>query len=137
MKKSYEGVNKYFILFSNIIPVKGAVRSLLCDLQLANYNYIPNDLQSILSNEMKSMKLVDLFNLYGDENKDVLNEYLDFLLSHEFGVLEDSIEQFPDLSLEWDYPGQISNAIIDLTSDSFKAFDYSRIFRDLSEMNCE
>ena len=53
---------KYFKLYANCIPVKGASRSIICDIQRIRYHFITNDLFDILLNKA-SWQLKDIFDL--------------------------------------------------------------------------
>ncbi|MGJ8665179.1 MAG: grasp-with-spasm system SPASM domain peptide maturase [Patiriisocius sp.] len=125
----------YFILYSNCVPVKGAIRSVICDLQIGKYFYIPNDL-FILLKESKRMKLNDLIEQYGVNNSEIINEYLEYLLENNLGFIDSEPELFPAMNLEWDYPSKVTNAIFDVNEKSLIKVNYKKAFRELSELNC-
>jgi SPASM domain peptide maturase of grasp-with-spasm system len=124
----------YFSLYANCIPVKGASRSILCDLQLNRYRFIPNLLYDILidnrgqtvSNIKKSYK--------GQYNKGI-DLFFNLLTEENFGFYSDSIENFPKLGLSWESPLKITNAIIDIGETS--SYDHMKAIKQLNKINCE
>jgi len=128
--------NDFFILYANCIPTKGASRSLISDLQRHSYFYIPNDLFDILE-LAKKMTLGEIYSHYTEENKTALDEYFDFLIQNNLGLIDDERDVFPDLSLEWDAPSEITNSIIDISESKYATIDYEKLLGDLSHLNCE
>ena len=61
--------------------VKGAAQSVVYDLQRKIYEYIPNALHDILI-EYNGKTIQDIVDEYGEENKEVLVEYFEYLLQH-------------------------------------------------------
>ena len=107
---------KIFKLYSNCIPVKGIVRSTICDLQKGKFHLIPNDLLNILET-YENKPLGNIYDDYGLENKEALDQYFKFLIDSELGFFmdeNDSSEEFPALDMTWHFPGKISNAIIEV-----------------------
>ncbi|MEX0596875.1 MAG: hypothetical protein WD512_10280, partial [Candidatus Paceibacterota bacterium] len=84
----------YFLLFSNCVPVKGYARSIICDLQLSKYYFIPNDLYDILLRS-KKQKVGNFYEEYGIENVKVLDEYFEFLINNNVGILDNEPNVFP------------------------------------------
>lgn len=125
----------YFILHANCIPVKGASRSLISDLQRGRFFYIPNDLYDILTT-IKQNRLEDIYNFYGESNHDILDEYINFLLEKDLGFIDDEPEGFIDLDMEWDFPAQVTNSIIDIEESNIGLVDYRKVFDELSRLNC-
>ena len=85
---------KYFRLFACCIPVKGAVRSIICDLQRNTYCDIPISLYQILTVH-KDDSFEELVEIYEDE--ETLGEYFQFLKVNEFGFWTTHPEWFPEL----------------------------------------
>jgi SPASM domain peptide maturase of grasp-with-spasm system len=127
--------NDYFILYANCIATKGFGRSIVSDLQRAEYHYIPNDLFEILE-LTKTKTLSEIYSLYSEDNQDILNEYFDFLIKKNLGFIDDERNVFPDLSLEWDAPSVITNSIIDVDDAYIDELNYDKVFQDLSSLNC-
>src|SRR5450432_1837942 len=107
----------YFSMYSNCVPVKGAQRSIIYDLQRAKFDFIPNDLFNLIE-RFNGQRIELAYDYYGAETYDVLDEYFEFLVESDYILLfpeKMMLEQFPKLQLQWDFPSIISNAIIDLT----------------------
>lgn len=126
----------YFKVFSNCIPVKGFRRSLICDLQKNKFDFIPNELFNILQTKEGST-IDELIREYGKENRQIINEYFEFLTEKEYIFWCEDKEElsfFPTLNMQWDAPSIISNAIIDILDIEFYNFD--SIFAQLEELGC-
>jgi SPASM domain peptide maturase of grasp-with-spasm system len=127
--------SQVFKLFADCIPVKGFRRSAIYDLGRREYKFIPNILYEIIKEwEGKSIEAVK--NHYSG-NEETIDEYFDFLLENEyiFWCDEQEVSNFPPLNLTWDYPGKISNAIIQLHAES--ALDINAIIAELSGLGCK
>jgi SPASM domain peptide maturase of grasp-with-spasm system len=126
----------FFRLFANCIPVKGARRSIICDLQRHTYSFIPNDLFEILQ-ECKGSTYYELRNRFKGGDLVVFDEYFEFLVSHEYGFWCDNteLELFPDLKLVYEAPSIITNAIIDVSERSIH--NYNIIFKQLDDLGCK
>ncbi|MFA6152462.1 MAG: grasp-with-spasm system SPASM domain peptide maturase [Chitinophagaceae bacterium] len=103
-------------LFSCCVLTKGTQRSLICDLQRNKFHFIPNSLYELLdSPEIDFQILIDQ---QEDEiNKMILKEYESFLLDNELLFTDDNLDLFPPLSLKWESPFTIQNAIIEIGKD--------------------
>lgn len=125
----------YFTLFANCVPVKGASRSIICDLQKGGYYYIPNDLYHLLLG-IKGKRVEEIYSLYDSSEWPILDEYFDFLHEKKLGFFDLEEDNFPSLNMEWDFPATISNAILDLDETTFKAIDYKKFFDELCILGC-
>lgn len=127
--------NSHFKLFAHCIPVKGAKRSVICDLQRRRIEFLPNSLYDLLT-EHKLDSIGTIKQQYGTENEAVIEEYFQFLVQKEFLFLcdQDELQCFPDLDLSWEVPNQIENAIIDAKPES--QHDYASIFHQLEDLGC-
>ncbi|MDR2064575.1 MAG: grasp-with-spasm system SPASM domain peptide maturase [Prevotellaceae bacterium] len=123
-----------FKLFSDCIPVKGFMQSIIYDLGRNKYTIIPNDLHEILT-KFDGQTLSSIKDYYTG-NDLVINEYFNFLYEQEyiFWCNKKDIVNFPLLVFEWDYPGYISNAIIILYNNS--NFNFKTIISELSYLGC-
>ena len=119
---------------ANCIPVKGAVRSVICDLQRNNLEFIPNDLYDILLKyNGKSIQYIK--KVYENKYDDIIDEYFDFLLEKEFIFFTDTPALFPGLSRRWSEPTRITNAIIDIGQE--KKYDIFQVLSQLSNLQCK
>ncbi|MDR0803254.1 grasp-with-spasm system SPASM domain peptide maturase [Fluviicola sp.] len=80
-------VNKsYLMLYPNIIPVQGFNRSVLMDLYIGNYLFIPNYLcDFLLKNKNEKLRKSDFLNLaQSDEDKHKITELLNYLIEQDY-----------------------------------------------------
>lgn len=128
--------DKYFKTYANCIPVKGASRSLICDVQRGSYDFITNDLYDILLDQSNA-PIKDILSFYGDENEEVLLEYFDFLHSREYIFFCDphELDLFPDLDLSWHSPSLVTNAIIDV-GINFQ-HNFVKLFKEIEALGCK
>ena len=123
-----------FSLFACCLPVQGARRSLVCDLQRQSFQFIPNGLYEILT-EHAGKTAAGIKAAYDHEYDEEIDEYFEFLLGHEFGFWCADPERFPALDLTWEAPERITNAILDV--DRRSDHDYAKIFRELDDLGCK
>ena len=74
-----------FQIFSNCKIVKGFNTSIIYDLQRQKYELIPNDLYEIIIQLNQKVTIDKLLIDYGIENKSTINDYLEHLISEEYG----------------------------------------------------
>ena len=65
----------------------------------------------------------------------VIEEYFDFLIEKDYIFFTDYPEFYPPINLGWDYPAQISNAIIDIVD--FKIVQIAHILSQLDKLGCK
>ena len=123
-----------FQLHANCLPVRGARRSVVCDVQRGRYSFIPNQLYTILV-DLKGRTLGQIKAAYENSHDAVIDSYFEFLLQKEYGFYSDEPDAFPGLDLSWDDPALITNAIIEI--DSGSSHDYGAIFKELRELRCQ
>lgn len=121
-------------LFANCIPVRGARRSLLCDLQTGRLKLIPNSLYELLT-EHKDRTVCEVKAAYDHKYDGDIDEYYQFLISHGWGFWCEEPEAFPDLAMDYDIPELITHAIID--SDAGSDHDYIGIIDQLEDLGCK
>lgn len=122
-------------LYENCVLVKGAKRSLICDLQNEVSYYVPNDIAEAVE-ALKHHPIEETISkMLVPDN--ILTRTVEFVLSNKLGhvLAKKAIASFPPLSLEWDYPAEITNCIIDLNRKS--DFDFHRIFLELEGLGCQ
>lgn len=123
----------FFKLFANCIPVKGAARGVICDLQRNDVTPVPNDLCDILI-EFDNKSVMEIQAAYDPSVHDTLAQYFRFLEEKEYGFWTDEPFSFPPLDLAWKSPYTITNAIIDV--DEHSCHPYPRIISQLSDLGC-
>jgi len=127
--------DNFIKLYSNCIIVNGKKRSLLCDLQKEKSYYVPNELHEI-STWFDQVSIEEIKKKCNSERINVIEGYIEFLITNEFAFYcsNNELEFFPKLSMEWDFPAQISNAVLDIDKQS--KFDFHNVFLQLEAMGC-
>lgn len=120
-------------IFANCLPVKGAMRSIIYDLQRQKYDFISNSLADMLL-QYDGKTLEEIKSAYNNQYNDIIDEYVEFLISKEYAFFTHQPELYPELSLYWDEPSTITNAII---CDRNSKHPYGDIFKQLDALNCK
>ncbi|RZL50808.1 MAG: grasp-with-spasm system SPASM domain peptide maturase [Pedobacter sp.] len=104
----------YFNLYSNILLTKGANRMLISDLQRRQSEIQSLELHDILE-EFKTNSVEEVLAFYDDASKEMVQEYLDFLLDREYGFITagDWDRNFAPLSLDFIDYKTISNLFME------------------------
>ncbi|WP_346881339.1 grasp-with-spasm system SPASM domain peptide maturase [uncultured Algibacter sp.] len=125
----------YYKIYEGCKPVEGAKRAVICDLERKSAILITKDLFSILRDN-KLNSIGEIKSLYGKDNENTIQEYFDFLIENEIIHLceKDELDLFPEVSLKWEIPSIISNAIIDYDKES--TFSFEDIFMQLNSLGC-
>lgn len=110
---------KYFQTFTNCLLVKGVKRSLVCDAQRQESDFIPNDMVEILEKLNAKISIETLISEYGKENENIIVEYLQYLDEKEYGFFCELEEfaRFPTIDKEFFAPAYITNVVIELTKE--------------------
>lgn len=105
----------YFNLFSDIFITKGATRILISDLQRNTSELYSLELYDLI-NELKIHSIEDILKNYDDESKELVQEYIDYLLEEEYGFLSknDWNKNFSPLDTEYNDYNHISDMFIEL-----------------------
>jgi SPASM domain peptide maturase of grasp-with-spasm system len=131
-----ERPGEVFALFACCVPVRGARRSVVCDLQRQSFRFIPNGLYEILT-ERRGKTVAEIKQAYDHEYDEEIDEYFDFLEREEFGFWcrEGDAESFPRLDLGWEAPERITHAIVDV--DERSDHDFAKILAELDDLGCK
>jgi len=132
-KAGRKQMKKTFRLYANCLPVCGARRSVICDVQRQRYSFIPNQLYKILM-DLQGRTVDEIKAVYGYSHDSVIDSYFEFLLSNGYGFYSDDPAAFPALDLSWDHPAVITNAIVDV--DAGSSHDYAALFKELHAFRC-
>lgn len=125
----------YFHLFANCVPVKGVNRSIICDLQHNNFEFIPNELYFMLTKQSKKT-VGEIKNYFDHAYDEIIDEYYDFLINKQFGRFVTKLDNgFVNLDFSFETPNTISNCIIDF--DAHSNHPMKKIVRDLDELICQ
>jgi SPASM domain peptide maturase of grasp-with-spasm system len=122
-----------FKLYACCVPVRGARRSTICDLQRGAVRLIPNGLYEILTAH-RGRPLGAIKAAYGPAHDATIDQYFAFLAEHELGFWCDDPAAFPELDLAWEAPEPVTNAIVDVGGES--AHDFAAIFAQLDALGC-
>lgn len=128
-------MNKYFILFPTCVPTKGAKRSIIQDLQRREIQFIPNDMFDFLI-ECNKKSISEIYKKY-KKYQNIIKEYIDFLIEKEYAFIgsHNDILLIQELDFYYEYPGDISNSIIELSAKNIKRLD--NILDQLNELKCQ
>lgn len=126
----------YFRLYACCILTKGYSRSIICDTQRGDIQFIPNELYDILT-QYRFMSIQEVKQIYDDQYSDTIDEYFDFLFSKEFIFYcsKPELDLFPDISFAWDEPAIITNAVVDIGFNT--EYNYKSIFDQLESLGCK
>lgn len=108
----------------NALLVKGSERSTVCDPERSTFHIIPNSLYQILA-ENKTGEIDQIKAKYAENDPEIsqiIQEYFDMLIEKDLIFFTNFPQYYTDLSMEWDYPAHISNAIIDFRDQNTEAF---------------
>ncbi len=106
---------RYFNLFSNILITKGAGRILISDLQRKVSDLYPLELYDIIE-DLKNDSIENILENYDTESKEIVHEYIDFLLEKEYGFITngDWDRNFLPLSYQFQEANKITNIFIEI-----------------------
>lgn len=120
-------------LFSCCIIVKGASRSIVCDLQRHTFEFIQNDFIHIVENS-ENFSMIEIREKYPHLHLQIDSLY-QVLEKNEYIFFTDMPDMFPKINIsKWDEPSIITNAIVDI--DSYSNHNWEKIFYELNELGC-
>ena len=124
-----------FRLFACNVPVAGASRAIVCDLQRGELFHIPMELYTLLT-EYEGRTLGEIKAELAPEVAERVDAAFALLLENDLGVWLDPDEaaRFPAIDLARERPATLDNAIIDVNRES--RHDYPAIFAQLDELGC-
>lgn len=124
-------INEYFKLYSNCFLVKGIKNSLIVDVHNVRYLPIGPALYDFLSGPIKAHTLADLLE---DDNYDKkgIEEYLNYLISNDFGFMTTDPGLFPPIDLTYHSPNKLEYAIIII--DSIDLLNYNVLIAQLIDL---
>lgn len=125
--------DQYLILYADCFLVRGHTRTMICDISRRKMFFIGNPFYDLLL-QLKTNTIGDVCNMLEDETDyTAFEDFANYLLSHELGLLVDDTSVFPPIDLVWDSPYAITNALIDLRD---KIPDFKKIFSELEQLDC-
>jgi SPASM domain peptide maturase of grasp-with-spasm system len=122
-------MSKCFVLYSCCIPVRGASRSTICDLQRSGFIFIPNDFYDFLqSNNLR------ISSSEWNKKDFKFKKLVQNIVASEYGFFCDDPDEFPPLDTTFEMPNLITNAVIDVGEEP--AFDLNKLVLNLNKVNC-
>ncbi|MGY3091467.1 SPASM domain peptide maturase of grasp-with-spasm system [Hymenobacter sp. UYAg731] len=122
----------YFCLYAHNISVGGKARSAIYDLQRGQLVAIPNVLHRILL-DMRQRPWRAVQQQYAPDDAALFGKYLAFLLERDLGLFVDDPLDFPPLSLQWQSPHAVLNAVV---SYAFEQYDLAAVLTQLDALQC-
>jgi SPASM domain peptide maturase of grasp-with-spasm system len=122
----------YFCLYAHNIPVRGATRSAIYDLQRQNVVPVPNVLYDILL-DFKQHPWTETQERYAPNNPQLFAQYLSFLQKKDLGFFAETPNGFPELKLHWYSPHRVQNAVL---SYAFAHYSLRDVLTQLDALQC-
>lgn len=129
--------DQYLYLHKWCKPAKGHLRSSIADLERAKIKLIPNELYDmIIAYHGKKIKTIVEEYASVEGSRDIIQEYIEFLLEEEFIFLSanEETELLTPENTDYEKPYAITNAIIDHNQQS--RFSFQKIIAELEELGC-
>jgi len=125
----------FLIPITSCFSIFGFCRSTICDFQQNEFSFIPNALANLLV-RFKNKKLSDIICIFGVQNEEIIEEYLNYLQSNRFAYFGsiNEIQLFPNFGLGWDFPSKISNVVIDI--QYYNKTYYISLLEQLEKLKC-
>ena len=125
---------KKVMLFDCCYLVKGANRSLICDTQRLEFEFIPNSLYDILINH-NGKTIDEIKQAFDNQYDEIIEEYFEFLFDKEYIFFADNVENFPESQPIFRLPSVIDNAIIDI--GNYLSIDlFKDLLQHLTNLGC-
>ncbi|MCB9448538.1 MAG: grasp-with-spasm system SPASM domain peptide maturase [Flavobacteriales bacterium] len=121
-------------LFDHCIPVKGFTRSIICDTQRNQFDFIPNALFDILSKD-QGKTANEIKSNYTRNQIEIIDDYLTFLENKNYVFWTSEPHLFPDIDRSFETPSVITNAIIEAGQYLLKNID--SIIDQLDDLGCK
>lgn len=132
-------MNKILYLLASNILCRGVRRSIIIETLSNKYHFIPNALADIIESTSGKINFDFIRNQYESDSHAIkcLNEYENFLVENDLALLinESAVNHFPKLSLNFNDPKRINNAVIDI--DDFSMARLDLIMSQLKGLNCD
>ncbi|PSK90867.1 SPASM domain peptide maturase of grasp-with-spasm system [Taibaiella chishuiensis] len=103
-------------MFSCCHFIKGANRSLLLDTQRDSYYLVPNSMPDFISS-VSNLDLDHTLSEYDQGDYEIALQYVEFLIKNDLAFFCDSAEEaaaFLPISMAWQYPSEVTNAVIEV-----------------------
>jgi SPASM domain peptide maturase of grasp-with-spasm system len=130
-------MNNYFVFFTSCFLIKGFNRSLIIDSQRAKFETIPNSMYDILKQFKNKLSIDEVFKKFNFEERIILNEYLDYLIENEYGLIvnNEEFDLFIDMDLNFELPYYATNCIIELSPITINYIN--KLLSNLEKIHCK
>lgn len=128
---------RFIIFFENCIVTKGNNRCLISDIQRGNSELMPIEFYFFVKEVKSKVSIAKLIEKYGEDNKKIVLEYIDYIIEKEWGFYakKEELDLFPQLELKFNHPSDITNAIIHLKD--FEENIFEKIINELEILSCK
>lgn len=119
MKKN--DLNKKCTLNPTALLVRGISRCVVCDLERNSYTLAPVSLYEILTQNKDGFTIQEISEQYSEgeeQNRKIILSYFKALLRADLLVFTNFPEYYQPINMTWDFPGDISNAVIDIDKNT-------------------
>ena len=127
-------MSEYFVLFPNCIPVRGVIRTAVCDLHKRDIHFMPNNFCDLLQ-RTAHVPRIEFGSIFSSDELQIVEDSIGHLITLNLGCYTSTPSIFAKMNLEFERPNRLSNAIITLTHDSIDMFEKS--LKQLSDLGCE
>lgn len=124
----------YFCLFASCLPVKGAAKSLIYDIERQEILEIDNLVFEVLTNN-KGKTIEELKSYYNHEYDNGIDAFFSKFVDMELGFFTGIPENFPPIKLEWFSPYKVINAILELCTNNY--YDINSVLTELDKLGCQ
>lgn len=126
----------HFKMFPNCKIVLGKKNAIVHDLERNTSELIPLEFAQILNELNKKTPLDLLKSRYTDEEQKTIEVNLQYIVEKEYGIFcsEELFSCFPEMSLEFQEPSEITNSIIELNYNTL--YNLNNYLVQLEELGC-
>ncbi|MDX1718549.1 MAG: grasp-with-spasm system SPASM domain peptide maturase [Salegentibacter mishustinae] len=129
--------NKFFVISSSCKLVKGANRSIIVDYLRNDVRIIPNTYYD-LTDLMDRKPLEEVLGMIDSASVDSFYDFLNFMLSNEYGFLLDNPENFPQISNKvHDDHVILKDCIIEIDPTEFENEIFNESLFQLNNLSCD
>ncbi|MCW3465788.1 grasp-with-spasm system SPASM domain peptide maturase [Chitinophaga nivalis] len=126
--------HQYLYLYADCFPVKGHTRTALYDISRKHSYFFDNCFYELLQ-ELKDKSIGEVAAMLpAAEDVAEFEKFIQYLQQQELATIVDDLSVFPPMSLEWDHPSEITNALIDVRE---KMHNFQQLFEELETLNCQ
>lgn len=128
---------RYFLVFTNCVVIRGVNRGMILDIHKNFYLTIPDSMCDVIENLKSKQSVEQLYKIFGEENKSVIDEYISFLETNDFGSYINSgeFDSFIEMDFGFEFPSIISNCVIEISKTTKN--EMPSILKKLDDLHCK